>query len=186
MASQPSRRKPTSPRAQAAAPAEPQDAVPPPAPAGLPVDVLASFEGIKAPAPGTVDARKRPDTEDIEGYHLDLPRGHWAAIGSIDLIPQATINAAKAAGLRMVRAVERGETDELPAQNTALSAAVLAHLVTGWSLAHPLPVTAQTLERLPAVIAGRLEAAAERALKAVRAEIEPSMDPASPTPPSAG
>jgi hypothetical protein len=85
----------------------------------------------------------------------------------------------------VARLVEGEDTDSLPALNTRLAAGVLAHLVTVWSLDKPLPVTEATLSELPAVLAGRLEAAAERALKALRAEIEPSMDPASPTPPSA-
>jgi hypothetical protein len=163
-------------------PAGPQDE----APTGLPGEVVDSFAGIAPPAPGTVDAFARPDADDLGGYRLALPRGNWAQIASIDVIPQSTFNEVKAAGLRVARMVEGDDTDQLPALNTRLAATVLSHLVTAWSLQAPLPVTEQSLGELPAVLAGRLEAAAERALKALKAEIEPSMDPASPTRPSAG
>jgi hypothetical protein len=171
------------PRKPAAAPQPPEDAGPDPA--GLPEAVVASFDGIQPPPRESVDAFARPDSDDIEGYRLALPRGHWAQIATIDIIPNSTFNAVKAAGLRVARLVQGEDTDSLPALNTRLAADILAHLVTAWSLSKPLPVTEATLNELPAVIAGRLEAAAERALKALRAEIEPSMDPASPTQPSA-
>lgn len=180
------RKPPATPTSRVLVHNEPQDTVPVAPATGLPADVIASFDGIAPPAPGSVDAHARPDAQDIDGYRLELPRENWAEIASVDEIPNSTLNKVKSGGLRVARLLERGETDDLPSLNSELAAHILAHLVTAWSLPQPLPVTAQILGELPARTAILLEKAAERALNAVRADIEPSMDPSSPTRPSAG
>lgn len=160
------------------------------APAGLPADVVASLHlpehAQRSEHPG--DAEARPDDDEIDGYRLTLRRGHWIQVAPLDVVSNKERNA-----LQRVLTTAKADDDEpthiaLDRAFTAtksMQANLLTKLIEAWSFSIPLPANVEATDQLPAWAGRYLDDIFNKALIGLFPEFSPSLNAASPTPPSA-
>lgn len=169
---------------------------PEPSGEGLPAQVLASLElPGRAPEPELPIAAAGDQTAEsdmIEGFTLRLPRGGWVRFGSVLDVSGVLRKQIITKINILARRSQDGKATAMEAMtvDTEVTAQLLAAIVETWSYDAPLPVTPDSLDRLPGLVTDRIGNVAADYMKMLISRAGGNQgsetDPQSPQRPSAG